>query len=132
LLVQVAAEKYLPPATALHGGVFYLKMSESMPPAWVVEYLLTGLGQRGWLAGVRAVLVGRPQAWDFAHPLLPAEQAAYRQQQRAAVVRAVRRYNPQVSIVQNMDFGHTNPQLILPSGRPARVLGSQQRVFFTY
>lgn len=132
LLLQVAAEKYLPPAAALSDSILYLETSESMPPAWVVEYLLTGLGERGWLAGVQAVLVGRPKAWDFAHPLAVAEQAVYRQQQRAAVVQAVRRYNAQVPIVQNMDFGHTDPQLMLPSGRLARVLGSQQRVFFTY
>jgi muramoyltetrapeptide carboxypeptidase LdcA involved in peptidoglycan recycling len=130
--VQVVAEKYLPPAAALRDSILYLETSESMPPAWVVEYLLTGLGERGWLAGVQAVLVGRPKAWDFAHPLVVAEQVAYRQQQRAAVVLAVRRYNARVPIVQNMDFGHTDPQLMLPSGRLARVLGSQQRVFFTY
>jgi muramoyltetrapeptide carboxypeptidase LdcA involved in peptidoglycan recycling len=76
LLGQVAAEKYLPPVAALRESVFYLETSESMPPAWVVEYLLTGLGERNWLNGMQAVLVGRPQAWGFPSPLAPAEQAA--------------------------------------------------------
>jgi muramoyltetrapeptide carboxypeptidase LdcA involved in peptidoglycan recycling len=76
--------------------------------------------------------VGRPKAWDFAQPLAPAQKAAYCQQQRAAVVRAVRAYNPHIPIVQNLDFGHTDPQLVLPSGQVARVVSSEQRIFLTY
>ena len=103
-----------------------------MLPAWVLDYLLTGLGERGWLHHFQALLVGRPRAWDFAQPLTPTQKAAYCQQQRAAVVRAVRVYNPRIPIVQNLDFGHTDPQLLLPSGQMARVVGSEQRIFLTY
>lgn len=132
LVAQVAAGQYLPSAAELQGTVLYLETSESMPPAWVLDYLLTGFGERGWLAHFQAILVGRPKAWDFAQPLTPAQKAAYCQQQRAAVVQAVRAYNPLIPIVQNLDFGHTDPQLVLPSGQVARVLGSEQRIFLTY
>ena len=124
LVTQVAAEKYLPNAKALQGSILYLETSESMPPAWVIDYLLTGFGERGWLTLFQAILVGRPKAWDFAQPLTLAQKAAYCQQQRAAVVQAVRAYNAHIPIVQNLDFGHTDPQLILPSGQMARVVGS--------
>ena len=76
--------------------------------------------------------MGRPQAWNFTQPLAPHQKAAYCQQQRAAVVQAVRAYNRRIPIVQNIDFGHTDPQLVLPSGQLARVVGSEQRIFFTY
>ena len=132
LVAQVAAEKYLPAAAALPGTILYLETSESLPSAWVLDYLLTGFGERGWLQHFQAVLVGRPKAWDFAQPLTRAQKAAYCQQQRAAVVRAVRTYNPRIPIIQNIDFGHTDPQLVLPSGQMARVLGTEQRLFLTY
>ena len=132
LVAQVAADKYLPSAAALRGCVLYLETSETMPPAWLLDYLLTGLGERGWLTHFQAILVGRPKAWDFAQPLAPAQKAAYCQQQRATVVQAVRAYNPLIPIVQNLDFGHTDPQLVLPSGQTARVVGSEQRIFLTY
>ena len=132
LVAQVAAEKYLPSAAALQGSVLYLETSETMPPAWVLDYLLTGFGERGWLHLFQAVLVGRPKAWDFAQPLTPSQKAAYCAQQRATVVEAVRAYNPLIPIVQNMDFGHTDPQLVLPGGQLARVMGSERRIFLTY
>ncbi|MGI4742788.1 MAG: S66 family peptidase [Janthinobacterium lividum] len=132
LVAQVAADKYLPSAAALQGCVLYLETSETMPPAWVLDYLLTGWGERGWLAHFQAILVGRPKAWDFAQPLTPAQKVAYCQAQRAAVVQAVRAYNPLIPIVQNVDFGHTDPQLMLPSGQVARVMGSERRIFLTY
>lgn len=55
---QVAAGRYLPSAANLQGSILYLKTSESMPPAWVLGYLLTGLSERGWLGSFQAVLVG--------------------------------------------------------------------------
>ncbi|MBC8085058.1 MAG: LD-carboxypeptidase [Hymenobacter sp.] len=132
LVAQVAAEKYLPSPAALQGSVLYLETSESMPPPWVLNYLLTGFGERGWLQQFQAILVGRPKAWDFDRPLTREQKAAYCQQQRAAVVQAVRLYNPLVPIIQNVDFGHTDPQLVLPSGQMARILGKEQRLFLTY
>jgi muramoyltetrapeptide carboxypeptidase LdcA involved in peptidoglycan recycling len=108
--------------------ILYLETCESIPPAWVLAYLLTGFGERGWLAQFQAILVGRPKAWDFAQPLTLAQKAAYCQQ-RAAVVPAVRAYNPLIPIVQNLDFGYTDPQLALPSGQLARVLGGEQHIF---
>ena len=132
LVGQVAADKYLPSATALRGSILYLETSENMPPAWVLDYLLTGFGERGWLQHFQAVLVARPKAWNFDQQLTKAQKADYCQQQRAAVVQAVRTYNPQIPIIQNLDFGHTDPQLVLPSGQMARVLGKEQRLFMTY
>lgn len=91
-----------------------------------------GAGLAGWLAGFSAVLVGRPQAWSFDRPLSTPEKAAYRQEQRDTVLRTVRRYNAFAPVVQNVDFGHTDPQLVLPSGQVARVQGSKQRFFLQY
>lgn len=132
LVAQVAVGRYLPTAEALQGTVLYLETSEWRPPAWVLAYLLTGFGERGWLKGFQAVLVGRPQVWHYAQPLSATAQAAYKQQQRETILRTVRRYNPHMPIVQNLDFGHTDPQLVIPSGQQARVLSNEKRIFLSY
>jgi muramoyltetrapeptide carboxypeptidase LdcA involved in peptidoglycan recycling len=132
LLGQVAVGHYLPTSAALQGTVLYLETSEWRPPAWVLAYLLTGFGERGWLDLFQAVLVGRPQVWHHEQVLTPAAQAAYRQEQRETIIRTVRRYNTQIPIVQNVDFGHTDPQIVLPSVQQARVLTAERRIFFAY
>lgn len=128
----MAAENFLPRAAALAGSVLYLETLETKPPHWVIEYFLLGFGKRGWLNHFQAILVGRPKAWTFARLLSLAQKAAYCQQQRETVVQTVRTYNAHVPIVQNVDFGHTDPQLLLPSGQMAHVLGSKQRIFLRY
>jgi muramoyltetrapeptide carboxypeptidase LdcA involved in peptidoglycan recycling len=128
----LAAGRHLPADQDLDQAVFYLETSEILPDPFLVGYLLTALGERGWLQRFTAILVGRPQAWDRAKPNPPAVRAAYRQAQRQAIVAAVRAYAPAIPIVMNLDFGHTDPQLIVPSGGQARVLGSTRQVFWTY
>ncbi|UOQ55719.1 hypothetical protein [Hymenobacter cellulosivorans] len=132
LVAQVAAGGYLPTSDALEGTMLYLETSEWRPAAWVLAYLLTGFGERGWLNIFQAVLVGRPQVWHYEHSLTPAAQVAYRKEQRETIIGTVRRYNAYIPIVQNMDFGHTDPQIVLPSGQQARVLASEKRVFLSY
>lgn len=132
LIVQVAAETYLPPAKDLRGCVLFLETAEDIPPHWVIEYLLTGFGERGWLQEFSAVLVGRPKAWEFDNQKTATEKAAYRAEQRETVLRVVREYNPRIPVVQNVDFGHTDPQLILPMGRTARLDSAGQRITLSY
>jgi len=131
LIVQCAAAKFLPSDADLDGAILFLETSEEVPEPWIVEDLLTGFGERGWLDRFRAVLFGRPKAWTFQKPYSAEEKAVYRQQQRETVVRVVREYNPTIPIVQNLDFGHTDPQIALPMGNTAR-LTSDRRVFLTY
>ena len=131
LIVQCTAAKYLPSATDLDGTILFLETAEDIPDPWIVEYLLTGFGERGWFDRFKAVLVGRPKAWEFDKPKSAEEKSAYRQQQRETVVRVVREYSPTIPIVQNVDFGHTDPQIVLPMGNTAR-LTSDRHVFLTY
>jgi muramoyltetrapeptide carboxypeptidase LdcA involved in peptidoglycan recycling len=116
LLLQCSSERHLPSAEQLRGSVLFLETAEGIPDPWVISYLLTGFGERGWLEVFQAVLVGRPKAWEFDKPNPPERRAAYRAEQRDAVVAAVRHYNASIPVVQNLDFGHTDPQIALPSG----------------
>ena len=128
----LAVGRHLPSDDDLDGAVFYLETSEEMPVPFSVGYLLTALGERGWLERFSAILVGRPKAWNFDRRLSPAEGAEFRAAQRAAVLKAVRAYHATIPVVQNLDFGHTDPQFIVPSGQRARVLSSSRRILLTY
>ena len=48
-------------------------------------------------------------------------RARYSDDQRAAVLRAMTEYAPEATVVFNVDFGHTDPQLVLPIGGRVRI-----------
>ncbi|GAB2738931.1 S66 family peptidase [Streptomyces bullii] len=114
------------------GGVLLLETSEDMPSAREVYYTLRGMGERGLLQRFPALLMGRPKTWSFEHPGSPEEGARYAADQREAVLRAMREYAPDATIVFDVDFGHTDPQLVLPYGGVIRVDGPARRITVTY
>ncbi len=132
LIVQSTTEKYLPQDSDLDGTILFLETAEDIPEHWIIEYLLTGFGERGWLDRFHAVLVGRPKTWEFDKPNGPDEKIAYRTRQRETVVRVIREYNRMIPIIQNLDFGHTDPQVILPVGNKARISTTEKKIWLTY
>lgn len=116
----------------LDGGVLLLETSEELIPAREFGRILRGLGERGLLGAVDAVLVARPPTSGFdIHPT-PAERAALRAEQRDVAVDTVQRYNPGAVIVVGVPFGHTRPQWILPHGGTVIVDGDHQRLWADY
>lgn len=132
LIVQSTTGKYLPTADDLHDTILCIETAEDIPEPWIVAYLLTGFGERGWFDKFKAVLVGRPKAWEFDKQNTPEQKARYAQTQRETVLKTVREYNATIPVVQNLDFGHTDPQILVPLGRMARVDADAQRIFFDY
>lgn len=132
LVFQAATGRYLPKDDELDGTILFIESAESMPPAWVVRYLLEGFGERGWFDRFRGVLVGRPKAWERNRQLTAAEKAAYRSEQRHVILRTVRSYNRDIPVVQNLDFGHTDPQILMPMGNKARISNAEQKIYLTY
>lgn len=132
MIAQCTAEKYLPKTDDMAGRILFLESSENIPPHWVMRYLLVGLGERGWFDKLSGVMIGRPKAWDFSRQNSIEQKAEYRKMQRETVVSVVREYNKQMPIVQNVDFGHTDPQIILPIGRKATLSPSEGTITFDY
>lgn len=112
--------------------VLLLETSEEIPEADYVRRVLRALGERGVLERLRGVLVGRPKAWEFDKPQPPAARQAYRELQRETIVGAVRAYNKAAPIVQNLDFGHTDPQVPIPYGGRVRVDSGARRIFVRF
>jgi muramoyltetrapeptide carboxypeptidase LdcA involved in peptidoglycan recycling len=108
--------------------VLLTETSEEAPTAEFVHRVLRAFGERGILERVRAVLVGRPMAWTFEATLSREARADYRRRQREVTLSTVRRYNPHVPVVQNIDFGHTMPQICLPYGARIEVKSTQKKI----
>lgn len=132
LIVQCSTNTYLPDREDINGTILFIETAEDIPEAWVVEYLLTGFGERGWFDVLQGVLVGRPKAWEFDKPNTPEQKAVYKKQQRETIIKTIREYNTKIPIVQNLDFGHTAPQIIMPYGGLVKIDSIEQIITLMY
>ena len=112
--------------------VLMTETSEEIPTANYVHRVYRALGERGILERVKAILVGRPKAWEFDKQNTKEQKEEYRKQQRETILEVVRKYNPSVTVVQNLDFGHTDPQIPMPYGMPVRVDADNKKIFVTF
>jgi muramoyltetrapeptide carboxypeptidase LdcA involved in peptidoglycan recycling len=126
----LAADRSMPPVEELDGAVLFVETSEERPGEAEVWRMLLGLGERGVLEGVDAVLVGRPKARDpFSDPG-PEARREYRETQYEVVTRAMAEYNPDAPVVCGIDAGHTHPSAPLPVGGRCVVDPETERVAF--
>jgi muramoyltetrapeptide carboxypeptidase LdcA involved in peptidoglycan recycling len=128
----LSSNRYVHDVSAYADCILLLETSEEMPSADEVFRTLRNMGERGLLAQFPAVLVGRPKASFVLDPKTADERQQYRDDQRAAVLRAFTDYNPDAMIVFDVDFGHTDPQWVLPYGGEMTVDGPARRVLAHY
>lgn len=126
----LAADRTMPPVDALEGAVLLLETSEELPSESEVRRMLLGLGERGVLGAVDAVLHGRPKARNPFEDPGDEARAEYRATQADAVVDVVAEYNPDAPVVSNFDVGHAHPVVPVPIGGRCRVDPDAERVAF--
>lgn len=97
--------------------VLMLETSEEIPTKEYVHRVIRAFGERNLLENVQGVLVGRPKAWEFDKPQTFQEKELYKKEQIKIVLETVRKYNSTCPVIQNLDFGHTDPQICMPLGR---------------
>lgn len=112
--------------------VLMLESSEEIPSHEYVSRVIRALGERGILTEVKGVLVGRPKAWEYDKPHTDEEKIVYRKKQRETILKMIRRYNVSIPVVQNLDFGHTDPQVPMPYGNMVRIDSKEKRIFATF
>jgi muramoyltetrapeptide carboxypeptidase LdcA involved in peptidoglycan recycling len=78
------------------------------------------------------VLFGRAKAAVFGVPPQASERDRYRAEQRAAVLRAFDAYHPEAMVVFDVDFGHTDPQWVLPYGGAITIDGPARTITAHY
>lgn len=118
---QLMTGRYLPGPADLDGAILAIETSEELPSADRVGRVLMSMGERGMLQRFGGVLVGRPatQNWRESRPM--DERHQYREEQCAAILTQLERYNPEAPVVFDLDFGHTDPTLPLPIGGRLRI-----------
>ena len=129
---NLAADRWIRPVEDYAGCVLLLETSEEMPPAEEVFRMLRNAGERGLLAQFPAVVVGLAKASSLGRRTTDEERDRYRADQRDAVRRALADYNPTAMAVFGVDFGHTDPQWILPYGGLVTVDGPGRRIVAHY
>ena len=125
---NLAADRWIRPVEDYAGCVLLLETSEEMPSAEEVYRMLRNAGVRGLLQQFSAILVGTAKGTALGTVRTPGERARYRDEQRAAILRALKDYNPAAMAVFGVDFGHTDPQWILPYGGRVTVDGPARRI----
>jgi muramoyltetrapeptide carboxypeptidase LdcA involved in peptidoglycan recycling len=129
---NLAANRWIRPVEDYAGCILLLETSEEMPPAEEVFRMLRNMGERGLLRQFPAILVATAKATAIGHERPPADRVTYRAEQQAAVLRAVAAYHPGAMVVFGVDFGHTEPQWILPYGGRMTVDGPGRRITAHY
>jgi muramoyltetrapeptide carboxypeptidase LdcA involved in peptidoglycan recycling len=109
-----------------------LETSEEMPAADEVFRMLRNFGERGLLEQFPAVVMAKAKAWHRIAPLTETQRDDFRLAQEDAVHRALETYNPDATFVYGPDFGHTDPQYVLPYGGQMTVDGVRQRLLVAY
>lgn len=132
MVVQSSAQVYMPEKDDFENTILFLESADGNTRPWVTEYVLTGFGERGWLNKFQAILIGRPKAWELDLKIDAYAKAKYRKEQRDMVLSVVREYSKDIPVIQNLDFGHTDPQVVLPNGKMARIESSKKKIFLTY
>ena len=125
---NLAANRWIRPSEDYAGCILLLETSEEMPNAEEVFRMLRNMGERGLLEQFPAIMVGTAKATAIGADRTPDERTKFRDDQRAAVLRAVNDYNPGAMVVFGVDFGHTDPQWVLPYGGPMTVNGPARRI----
>jgi muramoyltetrapeptide carboxypeptidase LdcA involved in peptidoglycan recycling len=84
------------------------------------------LGERGVLADLGAVLVGRPETPGGSL----SDRESYRREQRETIARVLSEYAESLPVVFDLDFGHTAPNLPLPLGAPIAIDADERAITF--
>jgi muramoyltetrapeptide carboxypeptidase LdcA involved in peptidoglycan recycling len=113
VLEMVKGTEFWPDRSFWDGRLLFLETSEDVPPPERVSYWLRNYGMQGVFDRVSALLIGRPRDYDDA--------AKARLDDLAVKVVAGEFGRTDLPIVSNLDFGHTDPQWVLPLGVLASV-----------
>ncbi|MCT2593209.1 LD-carboxypeptidase [Streptomyces sp. N2-109] len=129
---MLMADREVRPVEEYAGRVLFLETSEEMPTATEVYRTLRSMGERGLLGQFPALLMGRAKTTSVFDRRGGRQRRAYREAQRAAVLRALAEYAPEAVAVFDVDLGHTDPQQVVPYGGTVRVDGPARRITVRY
>ncbi len=118
VLEMMKGTRYWPDESFWNGRILFLETSENVPGIEEVVRGLRNYGIQGALEAISALLIGRLRGYSQVN----------KRKLEGAVVETVREEfgRSELPIVANLDFGHTDPQLILPLGGKVEVNPSER------
>jgi muramoyltetrapeptide carboxypeptidase LdcA involved in peptidoglycan recycling len=105
--------EYWPKKDFWNGKIFFIETSEDKPSPDYVKYALRNYGIQGIFDQIKAIIVGR--ARDYT------DEEKKRLEENVISVVSKEFNHSEMPIITNMDFGHTDPQFILPLGVKAKI-----------
>jgi len=104
--------RFWPAPEFFAGRILFLETSEEKPPVSFTEHWLRSLGVSGGLENLAGLLIGRPRDYTSAES----------RDLDAIVLQVLAEFGrSDLPVVSNLDFGHTDPQWILPNNVLAEV-----------
>lgn len=108
VLEMMKSTRFFPPVERWAGKVLFLETSEEKPTPEAVQNMLRNYGMIGALDDLSALLLARPRGYS--------REEKRRLERKVLEVVAGEFGRSDMPIIADMDFGHTDPQLILPLG----------------
>jgi muramoyltetrapeptide carboxypeptidase LdcA involved in peptidoglycan recycling len=102
--------------------ILFFETSEDKPPVKEIVYMLRNYGIQGAFAHASGVFFGRPKAYTEIE-----KKDLYEALRRVVGIEFER---PDLPVVANMDFGHTDPKMVLPLGGKVRIDCAAKEVCF--
>ena len=128
--LHLSVGRYLPRFELLNDTILFVETSEEMPSEGFVYRFFTALAELGILKKFKAILMAYPKA-QFCGKQPPEGRDAFILNQQNAVKSALRDYEADIPVVFNMNFGHTDPQMIIPSGGMVSIDCAQKTIVFS-
>ena len=127
--LHLSVKRYLPNLNDLNGAILFIETSEEMPSEGFVYRFIAALAELDVLNKFQAILMAYPKA-QFCDRQPSEGRENYILNQQKAVKAALRDYNTPIPVVFNMNFGHTDPQIIIPNGGSVKINSALKAIEF--
>lgn len=118
--LHLSVRRYLPAFEKLDGTILFLETSEEMPSEGFVYRFIAALAEIGLLYRFKAILVAYPKA-QFCDRQPSEGRKAFILNQQNAIKNALKDYGIALPVIFNMNFGHTDPQIMIPNGGSVKI-----------
>lgn len=127
--LHLSVKRYLPNPDQLNGTILFIETSEEMPSEGFVYRFIAALAELDMLDKFQAILMAYPKA-QFCGKQPPEGRETFIINQQNAVKNALRDYKTPLPVIFNMNFGHTDPQIIIPSGGTVKINCTSKTIEF--
>jgi muramoyltetrapeptide carboxypeptidase LdcA involved in peptidoglycan recycling len=128
--LHLSVKQHMPNLDQLDNAILFIETSEEMPTEGFVYRFIAALGELGLLKKFQAILMGYPKA-QFCGKQPPEGREAFIINQQNAVIKALEDYQANIPVVFNLNFGHTDPQMIIPNGGTVSIDFKKQTIYFS-